>query len=82
MSRMHGICTGLSPRVAHEVPAECIKFFRADIHDGRLGDVLMRVEAYFKNRPQARVLRHHAMVDAEALRWAFEGAINPPKNDL
>ena len=39
------------------------------------GDVQMRVEDYFENHPQARARRHHAMVDAEALRWAFEAAI-------
>ncbi|WP_223250337.1 hypothetical protein [Marilutibacter maris] len=36
------------------------------------GDVLMRIEDYFDARPEARTRRHHAMVDAEALRWAFE----------
>lgn len=36
------------------------------------GDVLMRIEDYFDARPEAKARRHHAMVDAEALRWAFE----------
>lgn len=39
------------------------------------GDVQMRVEDYFENHPLAKMRRHHAMVDAEALRWAFEAAI-------
>lgn len=36
------------------------------------GDVLMRIEDYFEAYPEAKARRHHAMVDAEALRWAFE----------
>ena len=35
----------------------------------------MRVEDYFENDPWAKARRHHAMVDAEALRGAFEAAI-------
>lgn len=41
------------------------------------GDVLSRIEDYFEARPEAREKRHHAQVDAEALRWAFEGAMRP-----
>lgn len=41
------------------------------------GDVLSRIEDYFEARPEAREKRHHARVDAEALRWAFEGAMRP-----
>lgn len=36
-------------------------------------DVQMRIEHYFESNPSARARRHHALVDAEALRWAFEG---------
>jgi hypothetical protein len=36
-------------------------------------DVQMRIEQYFESNPSARARRHHALVDAEALRWAFEG---------
>lgn len=36
------------------------------------GDVLMRIEDYFDAHPEAKARRHHALVDAEALRWAFE----------
>ncbi|MFC5570803.1 hypothetical protein ACFPN1_12105 [Lysobacter yangpyeongensis] len=39
------------------------------------GDVLTRIEDYFETRPEARMKRHHARVDAEALRWAFEQAM-------
>jgi hypothetical protein len=39
------------------------------------GDVLMRVENYFEDHPNDKARRHHALVDAEALRWAFEGKI-------
>ncbi|MCR6687077.1 3'-5' exoribonuclease [Pseudoxanthomonas sp.] len=34
-------------------------------------DVRGHVETYFERRPEARRLRHHAAVDAEALRWAW-----------
>lgn len=43
------------------------------------GDVQMRLEDYFEARAEAMARRHHAMVDAEALRWAFESAIAPQK---
>lgn len=39
------------------------------------GDVLARIEDYFEAHPEARKRRHHALVDAEALLWAFEGAL-------
>jgi len=46
------------------------------------GDVQMRVEDYFVNNPLAKTRRHHAMVDAEALRWAFEATIGQdPRED-
>jgi hypothetical protein len=45
------------------------------------GDVLTRVEDYFELHPQAKARRHHALVDAEALRWAFEGAIGGREHD-
>ena len=35
------------------------------------GDVLMQVEAYFDAHADASARRHHAMVDAEALRLAW-----------
>ncbi|KAF1691201.1 hypothetical protein CSC62_16385 [Pseudoxanthomonas jiangsuensis] len=34
-------------------------------------DVRGQVETYFEQRPEARRFRHHAAVDAEALRWAW-----------
>lgn len=34
-------------------------------------DVRGHVETYFDRHPDRRRLRHHAAVDAEALRWAF-----------
>lgn len=46
------------------------------------GDVLMRIEDYFEYHPLARTRRHHALVDAEALRWAFERSIASHGNDL
>lgn len=39
------------------------------------GDVLGHCQRYFDNHPEARVRRHHAGIDAEALRWAFEYVI-------
>ena len=36
------------------------------------GDALGHVELYFDHHPEATAKRHHAGVDAEALRWAFE----------
>ncbi|QNN45472.1 hypothetical protein H9L17_09545 [Thermomonas brevis] len=39
------------------------------------GDVLGHRELYFDRHPEARARRHHASVDAEALRWAFEYVI-------
>ncbi len=39
------------------------------------GDVLGHRDLYFDHRPDARARRHHAGVDAEALRWAFEYVI-------
>lgn len=38
-------------------------------------DVQVRVEEYFDRNSLARACRHHALVDAEALRWAFEGIV-------
>ena len=38
-------------------------------------DVLGHRELYFDRHPEARQRRHHAGVDAEALRWAFEYVI-------
>lgn len=35
------------------------------------GDVLMQVEAHFEVQADAKTRRHHAMVDAEALRMAW-----------
>lgn len=40
------------------------------------GDVLSNIETYFDSHPKARARRHHAGVDAEALRWAFEQTIS------
>ena len=40
------------------------------------GDVRTRIEEYFEARPIANARRHHARVDAEALRWAFEGTLD------
>lgn len=40
-----------------------------------MGDVLMRCDLYFYCNEDVRRRRHHAMVDAEALRWAFENLI-------
>jgi len=34
-------------------------------------DVNRRIEQYFSDRPEAARRRHHALVDAEALRWAY-----------
>jgi hypothetical protein len=34
-------------------------------------DVNRRIEQYFSDRPDAARRRHHALVDAEALRWAY-----------
>lgn len=45
------------------------------------GDVLRRVEEYFEMRPEAKSKRHHAKVDAEALRWAFESSMRHKKRD-
>lgn len=39
------------------------------------GDVLMQIETYFERNPAMRKRRHHAGIDAEALRWAFESVI-------
>ncbi|RPE79717.1 3'-5' exoribonuclease [Vulcaniibacterium tengchongense] len=46
------------------------------------GDVLTRIEEYLENRPHAKVRRHHAMVDTEALRWAFEATITSGSGPL
>jgi hypothetical protein len=40
-------------------------------------EVQRRIEGYFDSNPFSRARRHHALVDAEALRWAFEGAPKP-----
>lgn len=40
-------------------------------------DVQRRIEDYFVSDASARVRRHHALVDAEALRWAFQGVVQP-----
>jgi hypothetical protein len=37
-------------------------------------DVLDRLDDYFSTHPEQNLRRHHAGVDAEALRWAFVGA--------
>lgn len=39
-------------------------------------DVLANIETYFDLYPKAKARRHHAGVDAEALRWAFDRAIS------
>lgn len=39
------------------------------------GDVLMQLELYFDRHAGAHAARHHAGVDAEALRWAFESVL-------
>lgn len=39
------------------------------------GDVLGHLETYFERNPEASKRQHHAMVDAIALRWAFEYVI-------
>ncbi|MGO4505260.1 hypothetical protein [Dyella sp. 2YAF14] len=51
-------------RLEGEVPAIDTKLITC-------GDVLDRLEAYFRACPDAHTRRHHAAVDAEALRWAF-----------
>ncbi|PKM16334.1 MAG: hypothetical protein CVV12_03555 [Gammaproteobacteria bacterium HGW-Gammaproteobacteria-2] len=33
-----------------------------------------QIERYFSEHPAARARRHHAMTDAEALRWAYSAA--------
>src|SRR3546814_8938862 len=33
-----------------------------------------QIERYFSEHPAARARRHHAMMDAEALRWAYSAA--------
>lgn len=38
-------------------------------------DVLDEQERYFATRPEAAARRHHAGVDAEALRWAWKKVI-------
>lgn len=43
--------------------------------EATMGDVLIHIENYFEARPEARARRHHAGVDAEALRWVFERVI-------
>ncbi|MDO1530337.1 hypothetical protein QMK61_15980 [Fulvimonas sp. R45] len=40
-------------------------------------DVRDEVEVYFKNNPEALARRHHALVDAEALRHAFVEVVDP-----
>lgn len=39
------------------------------------GDVMTNVERYFHEHPDAAARRHHAGVDAEALRWGFVEAM-------
>lgn len=39
------------------------------------GDVIINIERYFEDRPEAKARRHHALVDAEALAWAFTVAL-------
>lgn len=39
------------------------------------GDVLTNVERYFREHPVAAARRHHAGIDAEALRWGFVEAM-------
>ena len=39
------------------------------------GDVLMCTEMYFEQHHEACQRRHHAAVDAEALRWGYEAVI-------
>lgn len=43
------------------------------------GDVSIRIEDYFEDRPEAKAKRHHARIDAQALRWAFEELCAPKK---
>ena len=38
-------------------------------------DVRTYIEIYFRDHPEQALRRHHAGVDAEALRWAFETAL-------
>ncbi len=40
-------------------------------------DVRDEVELYFQNNPDASARRHHALVDAEALRHAFVEVVDP-----
>ena len=42
------------------------------------GDVTTNVERYFREHPDAAARRHHAGVDAEALRWGFAEAMKGP----
>ena len=44
------------------------------------GDVLVGVEDYFEAHPTAKEQRHHALVDAEALRCAFAAALAEPRS--
>jgi hypothetical protein len=39
------------------------------------GDVLANIESYFEARPAEAARRHHALVDAQALAWAFAEAM-------
>lgn len=39
-------------------------------------EVRRLIEQYFQARPEAAIRRHHAGVDADALRWAFQRAIS------
>lgn len=40
-------------------------------------DVMDELERYFQNKPEALARRHHAAVDAEALRYAFVLVMDP-----
>jgi len=40
-------------------------------------DVMDELERYFQNNPEALARRHHAGVDAEALRYAFVMVVDP-----
>jgi hypothetical protein len=39
------------------------------------GDVMINIERYFVERLEVAARRHHAAVDADALRWAFTQAL-------
>lgn len=39
------------------------------------GHVMQGIELYFRKNSEANARRHHALVDAKALKWAYEAAL-------